>query len=174
MSTIFDDDNFSAIDQLLAPARAVNTRVARMASAGMNVKLPARYGQPVKLAPSMGYMLAARLPAAGSSGSVVCVRTARGNVSAHGGQGLFTAWTDGQFLEIPPNLLQALGGHKFDPVLARKVASLDEVVGKEYALSASPKELIHKATRDLWAFQEVGGEYHLCRLFNHDGRPLRV
>jgi hypothetical protein len=172
---MFDEEDVSAIDSLLAPERK-NSRVANMAAAsGRMVRTPALYGQPVRLAPSMGYMLASKLPRTGASGSVVCVRTARGQVSAAGGQGLFTAWTDGQFLEVPAELLREARSGKYDPVLARRVANLDEVVGREYALSAgSPKELIHKATRDLWAFQQVDGGYHLCRLFNHDGRPLRV
>lgn len=173
--SMFDEEDVSAIDDLLAPRRK-NSRVAQMsAAAGQQVRAPARYGQSVRLVPSMGYMLASKLPSTGASGSVVCVRTARGQVSAVGGQGLFTAWTDGQFLEVPPELLREATGGKYDPVLARRVANLDEVVGREYALSAgSPKELIHKATRDLWAFQQIDGEYRLCRLFNHDGRPLRV
>lgn len=178
--SIFDEDDVSALDGLLgSPAESAGQRrrVARaIAQAGKGMDPPARFGQRVKLAPSLGYMLSARrLPDPQARGSIVCVKTARGEVSAMGRQGFFTAWTDGKFLELPPDILRALRGADYDPALARRVANLEEVVGQEYALSASsPQELIHKATRDLWAYQKIDGEFRLCRLFSYDGNPLHA
>ena len=178
---MFDEqDDFSALDDLLAQRGedpAARRRVARAAASGVQqVKPPGLYGQPVQVLPSVGFALSARrLPDPKARGSIVCVRVGRREVSAMGRQGFFTAWEDGKFLEMPPDLLARVQGGKYDPALARRVASLDEVVGREFALSAaSPQELIHKATRDLWAFQNVGGQFQLCRLFDYDGNPLHV
>jgi len=34
-------------------------------------------------------------------------------------------------------------------------------------------ELVHKATKDLWAVKQTGGQYVIQRLFNDNGEPLR-
>lgn len=176
---MFDElEEVSALDDLLGHHGELRAqrRVARSAAPAQAIKPPGIYGLPVRLTPSVGYALSTRrLPDPQARGSIVCVRTARGEVSAMGRQGFFTAWEDGKFLEIPPDILARVQGGKYDPALVRRVANLGDVVGKEYALSAtSPQELIHKATRDLWAFQKVEGQYQLCRLFDYDGNPLHV
>lgn len=172
---MFDEDEISSLDDLL-PQNPATRRVARTIARPGAVRPPGIFGLPVRLAPTMGYAFSTRrLPDPRAQGSIVCVRTGRREVSAMGREGFFTAWEDGKFLEVPPDFVVRVANGKFDPALTRRVANLDSVVGKEFSLSAtSPQELIHKATRDLWAFQDVGGQYQLCRLFDHDGTPLRV
>lgn len=61
------------------------------------------------------------------------------------------------------------------PHLARLAASVEDAVDQGFSLRAEPGELVHRATRDLWGFeQDEQGRMVLCRLFDPSGHPLRV
>lgn len=137
--------------------------------------LPAEAGTRVKFVANLGsVLLYPDIPDTGVLGTVVTVKTADGNVT-HQASNVFIMWDDGKFRPIhAEHLRHAVTSEKrasaFRMVASRGMdltALFDSVTGRE-------NELVHKATKDLWAVRKDGKKYVIERLFREDGEPLKV
>jgi hypothetical protein len=90
-------------------------------------------------------------------------------------QGLVATFTDSGLKLMSPRYI-ARDPRGVPPAhLSRLASSIAEVVDQGFTLRAEPGELVHRATRDLWGFeQDDEGRVVLCRLFDPAGHPLKV
>ena len=138
------------------------------------LKLPVVAGTRVSFTHNLGSVLAyANLPE--DKGTVVTVRHANGNdVTVHNGM-VMVAWDDGQFLPVSPEHLRRVASNTKKARQVRQsfieFSSISDLFEQSRTGST---DLVHKATKDLWAFREEGGEFVIERLFNEDGKPLKV
>lgn len=110
-------------------------------------------------------------PDPGVMGTVVTVRTASGDKTAHEGK-VFVLWDDGKYR---PTFRQHL-----NPRFKSRLASSSSVC-KRIKTSMDLEgffrqgsDLIHKATKDLWSMKKEGDEFIIERLFQDNGEPLKV
>lgn len=90
-------------------------------------------------------------------------------------QGLVATFTDSGFKLMNPRFVARDPRAVPPPHLSRLAASIADVVDQGFMLRAEPGELVHRATRDLWGFeQDDEGRVVLCRLFDPAGHPLKV
>ena len=132
-------------------------------------------------------------PADKLEGTVVTVKTGTGNTTYLDDR-LFVAWDDGKFRDIKAEHLR-LVPHKAQPskkaTKAKKSASIHERLasgavrvsfsafsdlGGFFAMSSGGQsdELVHRATKDLWALKQDGDNFVIERLFDETGNPLKV
>jgi hypothetical protein len=110
-----------------------------------------------------------RMPPADASGTIVTVKTANGNTTSHDGR-LFVKWDTGEFGSYLPEHIN-LKEEEPSTLYRKAFGSLDL---SEFMKSGSDNELVHKASKDLWAFEMVGGQPFIRRLFDEtDGKPLK-
>jgi hypothetical protein len=101
------------------------------------------------------------------------VRTAEGDATSQDDH-VFVKWDDGKFLAMHRHHLRAASGGKTASTFRRTAASLGDL-SDFMRVSNDDNELVHKATRDLWSFEETtGGEFVISRLFKETGEPLKV
>ena len=140
------------------------------------LELPVEAGTRVKFLSNMGSVLTYdSIPGDRVEGTVVTVKTGAGNTTELDGN-VFVVWDDGKFRSIRAEHLIKAG------VTSKRGASVRMVVSDLGDLSSffSPvasgraDELVHKATKDLWAFHQDGGQFVLERLFDDTGTPLKV
>lgn len=142
--------------------------------------LPVRAGTRVAFVVNLSSVLSyADIPDGKTAGTVVTVRSADGDVTASEA-GVHVMWDDGQFRPIlAQHLRLAPNSDKKASLVRMSFASFGDLSGFfEPALwaglkTASDSDLIHKATKDLWAFKQEGGQFVIERLFNADGKPLK-
>lgn len=168
----------SSLDQHLAEREEkaqrsglrVLTDVGREAAA---LPLPARAGTRVAFVTNLGSVLAYECPPDPRvRGTVVMVRTADGDVTSVGAM-VFVKFDDGRFMAVNHEHLRRAQATKVATAFARRVAEIGDLGGFLQADDSS--DLIHKATRDLWSFQQTDkGDYLITRLFKDTGEPLRV
>ena len=106
-------------------------------------------------------------------GTVVTVKTANGPQTMWEGR-VFVAWDDGEFRPILAEHLRLSDqSRKVANSVRRVVADLGDLSAM-FATASSGDELIHRATRDLWAVKKEGGTFVIERLFKDTGAPLKV
>lgn len=153
--------------------------VFRLTDQGRNqyaLRLPARPGVRVAFTSNIGAVLTHdNVPPDGMTGTVILVRTAQGDRTAHD-DNVFVKWDDGKMRMIHRHYLRpAPAGAKTAEVVTRRVeaGSLGDLT--EFLIQGTGTELVHKATKDLWSLQPTdGGDYLLNRLFQENGDPLKV
>ncbi len=171
----------SVIDQVLNPeeargkqATSVRDLTDRGRAANAFPLAQAIAGTRVSFLANIGSVLSyERIPGEGVEGTVVTVRTADGDATVWDNR-VMVSWDDGLFLPAHPEHLR-LGktvmrkANAFRMVLS-DLGNLDSFFGTR----TGGDELIHKATKDLWSFRQEGGSYVIERLFDTDGKPLKV
>lgn len=146
-----------------------------------SLDLPVEAGTKVQLMANSGAVLAYDdlPPALDEVGTVVSVKSATlGTITAHEGR-VFVEWSDGKVRPIfAEHLRVAKGSPRYSHALPNRfrIASLGDLSSffdGTQASSSKSGELVHRATKDLWAFKQVGGEYIIERLFDDTGDPLK-
>ena len=138
--------------------------------------LPQEAGTRVRFIANLGSVLTYDdIPGCGVEGTVVTVKSADGNVTHHEGRAL-VLWDDGKFRPI-------LAEHLRLSSVAVKTASSYRMVVADlgdissmFVTAGSGKdadELVHKATKDLWAVRKDGKKFVIERLFDDTGKPLK-
>ncbi len=138
------------------------------------LKLPAKPGVRVAFRSNIGAVLTHdNLPPEQTLGTVVLVRTAQGDRTAHE-DFVFVKWDDGQMRMIHRHfLMPAPVGAKTAEAVTRRAQSLGDL--SDFLVLGSGTDLVHKATKDLWCCQPgENGSYTLNRLFQENGEPLKV
>jgi len=142
------------------------------------ITLPVEAGTRVQFASNTGAVLTYDDPPAPNDyGTVVTVKSATGQITAHEGR-VFVEWGDGDVRAIhAEHLRYAKGTQRRGQQLPNKfrIASLGDLSGffdGTAMVTSSSGELVHRATKDLWSFRQDGNEYVIERLFN-DSEPLQ-
>ena len=162
-------------------------READLASAGMRVltekgraaaalPVPAGAGTRVVFVTNLGSVLTYPAPpSSDTEGTVVMVRTAEGDQTGMDGM-VFVKFDDGRFVAIHnEHLRRASSVSKTATSFARRVGSLGDLSGFLRWGEEGNNELVHKATRDLWSFEQTEeGDFTISRLFDDTGEPLQV
>lgn len=180
----FSYANSSHMDQILSGVKiggkstsSVKNTLSQYAQNIPYTSWPPKAGSRVAFSENVEALFAYKNPPApGQKGTVVKVRTARGD-STHDDGRVFVKWDDGSFSAIHKDHLKASSlseNSKTASCNRIMLASLGDL-GDFFSPSAtSSNDLVHKATKDLWSLQEVEGEYVLERLFDDNGEPLKV
>lgn len=137
--------------------------------------LPVAAGARVNFETNIGSVLTyTDPPAPDSEGTVVMVRTAEGDTTSQGDL-VFVKWDDGRFMAMHrQHLRQAGANQKRASGFVRRAHTLGDL-SDFLRTSVDSSELVHKATKDLWAFeQDDSGEVVISRLFTETGEPLKV
>lgn len=111
-----------------------------------------------------------KCPEDGTEGTVVTVRTACGDLNTYDGR-VFVLWDDRSMTPIHTRHLRRARTPK------RVATTFRKVVGSNVDLKGFAKrgnDLVHKATKDLWAFRQDGDQFVIERLFEDNGTPLKV
>lgn len=137
------------------------------------VQLPLAAGTRVSFLANLGSVLTyADCPEGDLGGTVVTVRSADGHVTGDDHRA-YVLFDDDRLRAIEAEHLKLVPG-KVAKGFRRRYADMGDL-SSFFSVSASrDDELIHKATKDLWSFQKDGDSYVLARLFNDDGKPLKV
>jgi len=110
-------------------------------------------------------------PDGGTTGTVVTVRTASGDVNHHAGM-VFVRWDDGRMMQVyATHLRPSSGRQRVADAVVRRVAGLGDLGD---FLKVAKDTLVHRATKDLWSLKKVGEEFVIERLFDETGDPLKV
>jgi len=172
----------SGVDQFLSDRRLEDTHTASLQALTDKgreknaLSLPIQAGARVLFETNIGSVLTYdSIPSVGSEGTVVMVRSAFGDITAHDRR-VFVKWDDGQFIPIyVEHLRSASGKNRRADAIRRVVSSLGDLT--DFFVNANGSsvsgELIHKSTQDLWSFHKEGDEYILERLFSDTGLPLK-
>lgn len=137
--------------------------------------LPAIAGTRVAFVTNIGSVLSyPTLPEQDATGNVVMVRTAEGDQTSLGGM-VFVKFDDGNFMQIHPEHLKlASSSSKQANSFVQRCGSLGDLTGFLRS-SRDDSQLIHKATQDLWSFEQTDeGDFLISRLFDDSGDPLKV
>jgi len=151
-------------------------RLTDVGRARYALKLPASPGVRVAFNSNIGAVLTHNdVPPPGMTGTVILVRTAQGDRTAHD-DNVFVKWDDGRMRMINRQFLQpAPKGTKTAEVVVRRIEAGGLGDLTEFFIQGSGTELVHKATKDLWSIQPAeNGDYLLNRLFQENGDPLKV
>lgn len=136
--------------------------------------LPVEAGTRVAFVSNVGAVLTyENPPEPGSMGTVVTVKSAGSNVTAHEGK-VFVSWDDGRFLPVHSEhlVLANKGGHVKRQASSVRVASLGDLTS--FFTKVGNDTLVHKSTRDLWALKQDANGYLIERLFDDHGEPLKA
>lgn len=138
------------------------------------LRLPVEAGTRVRFVANLGSVLTYdNIPGDGLAGTVVTVKTADGNLTANEGR-VFVMWDDGQFRSIlAEHLRAALSPNKRASTFRMVMADWDDIASY-FDNGKRADELVHKATKDLWAVTKTKGKYVIERLFSEEGAPLKV
>lgn len=114
-------------------------------------------------------------PDPGTNGTVVTVRTGSGDRTTEGDH-VFVLWDDGKFRAMVAHHLQQEGTSRTANSVRMVVSDFGDISSFFSPASGTGNgdDLVHKATQDLWALKQEGGQYVIERLFNEDGNPLKV
>ena len=83
---------------------------------------------------------------------------------------VFVKWDSGDFLPVQAEHLRAAKAQETSSFLMRVASMLDLTD----FMKVSGEDLVHKATKDLWAMRKDGDEFVIERLFDETGKPLKV
>jgi len=137
---------------------------------------PAEAGTRVQFVTNIGSVLTyPNPPLPEAEGTVVMVRTAEGDQTGLD-EMVFVKFDDGKFLAVhAEHLRRASSGSKVATSFARRVGCLGDLSGFLRWGQEEDNELVHRATRDLWSYQQTeDGDFVIARLFDDTGEPLRV
>lgn len=138
------------------------------------LQLPVEAGTKVAFTRDASAMLTYQNPPdAGMYGTVIAVKSASGEITAHEGQ-VFVRWSDNVVRPaFAEHLTQIQGGvqRRAHAPHRIRVASLGDLT--EF-LKMGSDTLVHKATKDLWRLSQDGDGYTIERLFDDTGTPLKV
>jgi len=147
------------------------TDASRAAAA---LPLPVAAGTRVQFVSNLGSLLTYDdAPAAGLEGSVVLVKTGAGKTTSLD-ENVFVVWDDGQFRSIQAEHLRLASTVKRTARNFRVVVSNLGDLSGFFTVAGQADELVHKATKDLWSLKKDGGNFVIERLFNENGKPLKV
>ena len=178
MRTAFTVD--SAIDTVLqertieGPRSTAMRALTDQAKAAKALPLPQPSGTRVKFVANLGSVLSYDdVPDGNLGGTIITVKTAEGNLNHREGRA-FVLWDDGKFRPIlAEHLRLASQKNRVASVVRMSAGNLGDLSGL-FASSGREDELVHRATKDLWAFRQEGGQYVIERLFDDTGKPLKV
>jgi len=186
MSTFWDDMNEvfaseSAIDRHLQGREIQGSQTHSLrdltdaARAAKALPLPQPAGTRVRFVANLGAVLTySDMPDPDSEGIVVTVRSGSGDVTALDGQA-FVLWDDGKFRPILAEHLRLSSKASRQARSVRVVVSdLGDLSSFFTAAQNSSDDLVHKATKDLWAVKKQGDDFVVERLFSETGQPLKV
>ena len=135
--------------------------------------LPAEAGTRVSFVVNIGSVLTYdKIPE--SDGTVVMVRTAEGDTTFQGDM-VFVKFDDGLFIPVHRHHLRVATTTKKQAsafVLRLTGPGLGDLTDL-FASSERTSDLVRKSTKDLWSFEDQGGEFVISRLFDADGEPLK-
>jgi hypothetical protein len=145
-------------DTLASKGMRILTDRGRAAAA---LPLPADVGLRVSFLVNIGSVMSyPDPPGEDAEGTVVMVRTAEGDQTGMNDM-VFVKWDDGKFLAMHhEHLRRAKGGKKSD------------LTGFMHG-GGGDDELVHKATNDLWSFEQGEEGVVISRLFDESGDPLK-
>ncbi len=148
------------------------TDAGRQANA---IPLPQPAGVRVRFAMNIGAVLTYDdIPTNGMEGTIVTVRTGSGDAT-HMDENVFVLWDDGKLRAIRAEHLRlAPSSSKQASAVRMRVADLNDISFSFSMVAGREDELVHKATKDLWAFHKDGDEYVIERLFNETGETWKV
>ena len=113
-------------------------------------------------------------PADGLEGTVVSVKTGSG-VTTHMDDRMFVLFDDGKFRGIQAEHLRLAGSSKKASNVRMVVSDLGSLASFfAPTINGADDELVHKATKDLWALKQDGNNFVIERLFDETGNPLKV
>lgn len=140
-----------------------------------SIQLPVEAGTRVSFVSNVGSILTyENPPSAGSEGTVIMVRTADGDTTYFNDH-VFVKWDNGKFGTIHKHHLRNAGlNTKIASSVSIRVSNLGDLTGFFEPVGGGKKDLIHKATKDLWSLQKNGDQFVLNRLFEDDGNPLKL
>lgn len=118
-------------------------------------------------------MTYSRPPEPGSLGTVALSRTSSGNRVAYAGR-VFVRWDNGAFSPTAREHLERAPDSGTPAEYRRVFSSLGDLGDFMRVAGGAEDELVHTATRDLWAVREEGGKVVIERLFDAGGTPLKV
>lgn len=156
------------VERLISGRTSVREVVVRTAS----VEYPPVTGTRVSFSTDLEAVLSySNPPDGGSTGTVVTVRTASGDVNHHAGM-VFVRWDDGRMMQVyATHLRPSSGRQRVADAVVRRVAGLGDLTD---FLKVAKDTLVHKATKDLWSLKKVGEDFVIERLFDETGDPLKV
>lgn len=138
--------------------------------------LPVEAGTRVRFVANVGSVLTYdNIPGKGVEGTVVKVKSADGNLTAQD-ERVFVQWDDGTFRPIyAEHLRLATSNKRMARNLVLRASSLGDISSMfSMARSGGGDELVHRATKDLWSFRKDTGGFVIERLFDTNGKPLKV
>lgn len=142
--------------------------------AAQALSLPQDAGNRVRFVANLGSVLTYDvIPDDGMEGTVITVKTGAGKTTSLDGR-VFVLWDNGKFLPIMAEHLRRAKGNRRMAQNVRMVVSEFMDLTAFFMPTGTSDELVHKATKDLWAVHENGGNYVIERLFNDSGKPLKV
>jgi len=113
-------------------------------------------------------------PEPNATGTVVKVRTSSGDTTAVDGR-VFVKWDNGEFSAVQHDHLRPAPPTKVATTTTFQIRTANLGDLSEFLrVGGTESDLVHKATKDLWAFRMDGDEYVIERLFDADGDPLKV
>ena len=170
----------SAVDTVLQGKELESPRFSslrRLTDAGRTaaaLPLPVNAGTRVAFIANIGSVLTySDPPPDGIDGTVVTVRTGSGNATAQDGR-VFVLWDDVKLRGIMAEHLRRAKVTSRQAQNVRMVVSNLGDLSSFFASGGRQDELVHKATKDLWAFKKDGDQYVIERLFDDTGKPLKV
>lgn len=135
--------------------------------------LPQESGTRVRFVANLGSVLTYEDPPPGKmEGTIITVKTAEGNINHREGR-VFVLWDDGVFRPILAEHLRRAPRKTRVANVVRMAGGLGDLSGL-FASTSRDDELVHRATKDLWAFRQDGDQYVIERLFDDTGKPLKV
>ena len=138
------------------------------------IPLPQNAGTRVRFVNNIGSILTYDdVPNPGVAGTVVAVKTSSGPATDRDGR-LFVAWDDGVFRPIMPEHLRLAGPSSKQSSSVRMMVSSLGDISSMFTANSHEGELVHKSTKDLWSVKKDGSNYVIERLFNDDGKPIKV
>jgi len=114
-------------------------------------------------------------PDPGTNGTVVTVRTGSGDRTFEDDH-VFVLWDDGKFRAMVASHIKPEGTSRTANSVRMVVSDFGDISSFFTPATGTGHgdDLVHKATQDLWALRQEGGQYVIERLFNEDGNPLKV
>ena len=136
------------------------------------IKLPVESGSRVSFSGTLGSILTySNPPVPEMTGTVVTVRTAYGDSTAHEGR-VFIKWDSGEFGSFEPMHIYPSTSKQATSMKVR-VSNIGDLASL-FASSTKEGELVHKATQDIWSFKKTNDGFTIERLFDDSGTPLKV
>ena len=155
-----------ALGESFANVRELTDR-ARQAKA---LRLPVEAGTRVVFAGGLGaYLGYDNPPAEGTLGTVISVKSATGNITAHEDR-VFVEWDGGGSRSIHAEHLRVAPSTSPKTATVLRVASLGDLTD---FLKVANNALIQKSTRDLWSLKQDATGFVIERLFDDAGDPLK-